>query len=46
MTKTNCSECGLEINTSTHPNTPVGHLCFDCHFDYLIYTKGIKCQDG
>ena len=40
MTKTNCSSCGVEINTEIHPVGPEGHMCFDCHFDYLIANGG------
>ena len=43
MVKTNCSGCGLEIETKVCNNTPEGHMCIDCELDYLILTKGIGC---
>lgn len=42
MTKTNCASCGKEIDTAIHPEIPDGHVCFDCHFDYVIMKGGYK----
>lgn len=42
MTETNCAFCGKKIDTLIHPDTPEGHMCFDCHFDYTILKGGYK----
>ena len=42
MTKTNCAECGLEIQEETSPKIPSGAVCPDCHAEYLIMFKGVK----
>lgn len=31
-----CVQCAEEIDADIHPETPEGHMCFDCHFDYVI----------
>jgi len=33
---TNCSECGLKIDTLTSPDNDQGHMCFDCYFEYKL----------
>ncbi len=40
MAITNCDSCGEEIDTDIHPDTSEGHMCFDCHFDYVVLTGG------
>lgn len=46
MTKSNCSSCGIEIETRIHPKTKEGHMCFDCHADYIFSKLGVKLSDA
>ena len=46
MIITNCGGCGLEIDMEMSQQIKDYHLCTDCHFDYIIMIKGIKCKDG